>query len=101
LELLAEDLLSIASPNILTYHPNTAITALHGVKDKIDYHSISIDNRPPYVYFEEAFPAVVSQNLTEEKIWLIHEQATQRWGMKRNSAPMPEVILRENSEAGD
>lgn len=92
-ELLSEDLLSIASPNILTYHPNTAITALHEMKDKIDYHSVNIDNRPPYVYFEEAFPAVVSRNLTEEQIWLIHEQATQRWGMKRNSNPMPDVYL--------
>lgn len=100
-ELLVEDLLSIASPNILTYHPNTAITAQHGMKDKIDYHSIGIENRPPYVYFEEAFPAVVSRNLTEEQIWLVHEQATQRWGMKRNSNPMPEVFLRENSESSD
>jgi radical SAM superfamily enzyme YgiQ (UPF0313 family) len=64
-ELLAEDLLSIASPNILTYHPNTEITALHEMKDKIDYHSIGIENRPPYVYFEEAFPEVVSRNLAE------------------------------------
>jgi len=100
-ELLAEDLISIASPNILTYHPNTAITALHEMKEKIDYHSMNIENRPPYVYFEEAFPAVVSRNLTEEQIWLIHEQATQRWGMKRNSAPMPEVILRESSDLKD
>jgi radical SAM superfamily enzyme YgiQ (UPF0313 family) len=99
-ELLAEDMLSIASPNILTYHPNTAITALHEMKDKIDYHSIGIENRPPYVYFEEAFPAVVSRNLTEEQIWLIHKEATQRWGMKRNSNPMPEVILREDTEVG-
>ncbi len=99
-ELLVEDLLSIASPNILTYHPNTAITTLHGMKDKIDYHSIGIENRPPYVYFEEAFPAVVTRNLTEEQIWLIHEQATQRWGVKRNSNPMPEVILRDESNSG-
>jgi radical SAM superfamily enzyme YgiQ (UPF0313 family) len=94
-ELLMEDILSIASPNILTYHPNTAITALHEMKDKIDYHSIGIENRPPYVYFEEAFPAVVSRNLSEEQIWFIHEQATRRWGVKRNLNPMPEVILRE------
>ncbi len=100
-ELLVEDLLSIASPNILTYHPNTAITALHKMKDKLDYHSTNIDNRPPYVYFEEAFPAVVSRNLSEEQIWHIHQQATQRWGMKRNSNPMPEVILREESAGGN
>jgi radical SAM superfamily enzyme YgiQ (UPF0313 family) len=95
-ELLAEDLLSIASPNILTYHPNTEITALHAMKEKLDYHSLGLENRPPYLYFEEAFPSVVSRNLTEEQVWLIHEQATQRWGMKRNTNPMPELILRED-----
>ena len=92
-ELLAEDLLSIASPNILTYHPNTEITAKHGMKDKIDYHSLDLENRPPYVYFEEAFPAVVSKNLTEEQVWFIHEQTRERWGTKRNTNPMPEVFL--------
>jgi hypothetical protein len=54
-----------------------------------------------YVYFEEAFPAVVSRNLTEEQIWFIHEQAAQRWGLKRFSSPMPEVFLQENSDVGD
>lgn len=100
-ELLAEDLLSIASPNILTYHPNTEITALHGMKDKLDYHSTATENRPPYVYFEEAFSSVVSKNLTEDQIWLIHEQTQQRWGTKRNTNPMPDVVLRGDLEAGD
>jgi radical SAM superfamily enzyme YgiQ (UPF0313 family) len=95
-ELLAEDLLSIASPNILTYHPKTAITALHEMKDKLDYHSIGLENGPPYVYFEEAFPAVVSKNLSEDQIWLIHEQSKQKWGVKRNTNPMPEVALGES-----
>jgi radical SAM superfamily enzyme YgiQ (UPF0313 family) len=98
-ELLAEDLLSIASPNILTYHPNTAITALHKMKDKLDYHSIDLENGPPYVYFEEAFPSVVSKNLSEEQIWFIHEQSRQKWGTKRNTNPMPEVYLNKPSEA--
>jgi hypothetical protein len=62
-ELLAEDLISIASPNILTYHPNTAITALHEMKARLDYHSMGLENRPPYVYFEEAFPAVVCERI--------------------------------------
>jgi radical SAM superfamily enzyme YgiQ (UPF0313 family) len=97
-ELLAEDILSIASPNILTYHPNTEITALHKMKYRMDYHSIAVENRPPYVYFEEAFPAVVSKNLTEDQIWFIHEQTRLRWGIKRNSNPMPDVILRPSSE---
>lgn len=92
-ELVAEDLVMIASPNILTYHPNTEITRLHEMQDKLDYHNPNIDNRPPYVYFEEAFPAVVSRNLTEEDIWYIHQQTGERWGKKRNTNPMPDVIL--------
>lgn len=93
-ELVAEDLLYVASPNILTYHPNTAITHQHQMDGKLDYHSTNLDNRPPYIYFEEAFPAVVSKNLTEEHIWTIHQQTKERWGKKRNSNPMPEVIFR-------
>jgi radical SAM superfamily enzyme YgiQ (UPF0313 family) len=96
-ELLAEDLLFIASPNILTYHPNTEITHLHNMEDKLDYISPNIDNRPPYVFFEEAFPAVVSKNLSEQDIWYIHEQTKQRWGTKRNSNPMPPVHLRDDA----
>jgi radical SAM superfamily enzyme YgiQ (UPF0313 family) len=96
-ELLAEDLLSIASPNILTYHPNTEITHLHHMEDKLDYVSPNIDNRPPYVFFEEAFPAVISKNLSEQDIWYIHEQTKLRWGTKRNSNPMPSVLLRDDA----
>lgn len=100
-ELVAEDLLYVASPNILTYHPNTAITHQHQMDDKLDYHSTNLDNRPPYVYFEEAFPAVVSKNLTEEQIWFIHRQTQERWGKKRNSNPMQEVIFRSVSTEQD
>ena len=92
-ELLAEDLLSIASPNILTYHPNTEITHLHQMEEKLDYHSANMDNRPPYSYFEEAFPAVVSKYLTEETIWKIHKQTRELWGKKRNLNPMPRTEL--------
>lgn len=96
-EMLAEDLLMIASPNILTYHPNTEITHLHEMEHKLDYISPNIDNRPPYVFFEEAFPAVVSKNLSEQDIWYIHEQTKMRWGTKRNTNPMLPVTLREES----
>jgi len=92
-ELLAEDLITIASPNILTYHPNTEITHLHKKEWELDYHSPNIDNRPPYTYFEEAFPAVVSKNLSEEQIWHIHEQTHERWGKKRNLNPMAPTTL--------
>jgi len=92
-ELLAEDLIMIASPNILTYHPNTEITHLHQKERELDYHSPNIENRPPYTYFEEAFPAVVSKNLSEEQIWHIHEQTRARWGVKRNLNPMAPTNL--------
>jgi radical SAM superfamily enzyme YgiQ (UPF0313 family) len=92
-ELLAEDLITIASPNILTYHPSTEITRLHQKGKELDYHSANIDNRPPYTYFEEAFPAVVSKNLSEEQIWHIHEQTRERWGVKRNLNPMAPTAL--------
>ena len=92
-ELLAEDLLTIASPNILTYHPNTEITRLHQKEKELDYHSPNIANRPPYTYFEEAFPAVVSKNLSEEQIWHIHEQTQARWGKKRNLNLMAPISL--------
>lgn len=92
-ELLAEDLITIASPNILTYHPSTEITHLHEKGGELDYHSANIDNRPPYTYFEEAFPAVVSKYLSEEQIWHIHEQTRKRWGQKRNLNPMAPTTL--------
>lgn len=92
-ELLAEDLITIASPNILTYHPSTEITRLHKKEKELDYHSSNLENRPPYTYFEEAFPAVVSKNLSEEQIWHIHEQTRERWGKKRNLNPMAPTTL--------
>ncbi len=92
-ELLAEDLISIASPNILTYHPSTEITRLHKKEKELDYHSPNLENRPPYIYFEEAFPAVVSKNLSEDQIWHIHEQTRARWGKKRNLNPMAPTNL--------
>ncbi|RCH64198.1 radical SAM protein [Streptomyces sp. SDr-06] len=82
--LIDDDLLIMASPNILTYHPGTAITAAHG-QDRLDYHSRK-DNRPPYTYFEEAYPEVVSKLLDEDDIWYIHEASEKRWGSTRNSA---------------
>jgi radical SAM superfamily enzyme YgiQ (UPF0313 family) len=91
--LLAEDLIAIASPNILTYHPSTEITRLHQKENELDYHSRNLNNRPPYTYFEEAFPAVVSKNLSEEQIWHIHEQTRERWGEKRNLNPMAPTTL--------
>ena len=71
------------------------------MEDKLDYSSPNIDNRPPYVFFEEAFPAVVSKNLSEEDVWYIHEQTKLRWGTKRNSNPMPPVALRDENWHSD
>ncbi|MEZ5673222.1 MAG: hypothetical protein R3E08_12935 [Thiotrichaceae bacterium] len=58
------------------------------MRDKIDYHSLDIDAHPPYTYFEEAFPGVVSKELTEEDIWYIHQQTKIRWLEARNHNPM-------------
>jgi hypothetical protein len=73
----------LASPNILTYHPATAITRQHGKEEQLDYHSLNLPRRPPYSYFEEAFPGVVSNALCEDDIWYIHRRARQRWGKVR------------------
>jgi hypothetical protein len=83
--LIDDDLLTLASPNILTYHPATAITRMHGVTDELDYHSPTVANRPPYIYFEEAFPGVVSRTLSEDDIWYIHRSTAVRWGVQRNA----------------
>ncbi|MFF1351332.1 B12-binding domain-containing radical SAM protein [Streptomyces sp. NPDC058322] len=85
-QLVDDGLVMLASPNILTYHPATRITKSHGMREKLDYHSPDIDNRPPYIYFEEAFPGVVSRRLSEDDIWFIHEATAKRWGAIRNSA---------------
>jgi radical SAM superfamily enzyme YgiQ (UPF0313 family) len=89
--LIDADLIYMASPNLLTYHPNTEIARLHGRQDTLDYHSANFDTRPPYTFFEEAFPEVVSITLTEEDIWLIHQETKRRWGKKRLGAA--EAIL--------
>jgi len=79
-QLIDENLLYLASPNILTYHPATAITHQHGKDTQLDYHSLESPNRHPYIYFEEAFPGVVSKELSEEDIWYIHRRTRERWG---------------------
>ncbi|MEU9125506.1 B12-binding domain-containing radical SAM protein [Streptomyces sp. NPDC048506] len=95
-ELVDSDLIMLASPNILTYHPATKITRAHGMHDKLDYHSPDVDNRPPYIFFEEAFPGVVSRRLTEDDIWFIHAETAKRWGAIRNSAE-PDVRAMEQA----
>ncbi|MCX5415771.1 radical SAM protein [Streptomyces sp. NBC_00059] len=88
--LIDDGLIDLASPNILTYHPATPVTQAHGMADKLDYHSPRIDNREPYIYFEEAFPGVVSVLLSEDDIWHIHRETERRWGGARNdAAPVP------------
>lgn len=84
--LLDDGLLELASPNILTYHPAAEITARHGMRDRIDYHSADAVNHPPYTFFEEAYPGVVSRLLTEDDVWYIHERTRDRWGTGRNGA---------------
>jgi hypothetical protein len=83
--LVDEGLLDIVSPNILTYHPEAAITRGHRMEDRLDYHTQGVRNRAPYTFFEEAYPDVVSRLLTEDDIWHIHERAGERWGRYRNA----------------
>ena len=77
--LLSSGLLCIASPNILTYHPATSITSRHQMQDRLDYHSLGADVKPPYSYFEEAFSPVVSKELSEEDVWYIYRQTRLHW----------------------
>lgn len=86
-DLIVRGLLLIASPNVCSYRPGTAITQLHGVEDELDFFSAE-PSRPPYVYFEEAFPGLVSRTLSESDIWMIHTECSRRWGAIRNANPM-------------
>lgn len=81
--LIEHHLIEMASPNILTYHPNTEITRLHNKHNSLDYHSPNLETYPPYTFFEEAFPGVVSIALNEDDIWYIHYETQKRWGKKR------------------
>lgn len=82
--LIDEGHLMLASPNILTYHPGTEITRQHGMEDLLDYASPGVEVPPPYSFFEEAYPGVVSRLLTEDHIWRIHRESRARWGHVRN-----------------
>jgi hypothetical protein len=83
--LIDDGLLMLASPNILTYHPATPLTRTHAMADHLDYHSLDLGSKPPYSYFEEAFPGVVSCLLSEQDVWHIHRSAARRWGGIRNT----------------
>ncbi|RPF35115.1 radical SAM protein [Streptomyces sp. TLI_185] len=82
--LIDDGYLMLASPNILTYHPGTEITRRHGMEDQLDYGSQGVEVPPPYSFFEEAYPGVVSRLLTEDHIWRIHRESRVRWGQVRN-----------------
>jgi radical SAM superfamily enzyme YgiQ (UPF0313 family) len=92
-DLIRAGLVDIASPSILTYHPGTALTRMHEMEDRLDYHSLDVENREPYIFFEEAYPGVVSVCLTEEDITYIHNQAELKWGAARNAAQMSRAVI--------
>jgi len=91
--LLEDGLLWIVSPNLMTYHPGTAITREHGTEDRLRLKNATLGEfiREPYSYFEEAFPGMVSRELNEELILLIHNETKKRWGTGRNMNPMKKV----------
>ena len=87
--LMAEGLLTVSSPNILTYHPGTPITRAHGREEGLDYHSLGGVPRPPYVYFEEAFPEVVTSVLSEDDVRYIRTRTLARWTQKLQPRILP------------
>lgn len=93
--LLSDGLLSIASPNLMTYHPGTAITNEHNAEERLTLRYSHLGNfvRPPYAFFEEAFPGLVSRELHEDLVWHIHQETQKRWGLKRNSDVMPPIFI--------
>ena len=96
-KLLSQGLLCIVSPNLMTYHPGTEITRRHGRENRLKFSNAELGEfiRPPYSYFEEAFPGMVSRELTEELIWYIHNQTQARWKSKRNMNAMEAPMLED------
>lgn len=94
-EFLEKGLLSIVSPNLMTYHPGTEITSRHGRENRLGLEHAKLGDfvREPYSFFEEAFPGMVSRELSEEMIWHIHCETLRRWGKGRNKGVMPEVRI--------
>ena len=45
------------------------------------------------LYFEEAFPGVISIRLSEDDLWYIHEQTTVRWGVVRHGNDTTEELV--------
>ncbi|MEV6690306.1 radical SAM protein [Micromonospora sp. NPDC051196] len=85
-ELVDESLIMLASPNILTYHPGTAIAQEHG-QHELDYHG-PMQSKSPYTFFEEAYEGVTTRLLSTDDIWRIHLATQKRWGRIRNSADL-------------
>jgi radical SAM superfamily enzyme YgiQ (UPF0313 family) len=79
--LVQADLLSVVSPNIATYHPGARLTVEHGMQERLDYVTLDplTESRPPYCYFEEAHPGVISRLLSEEDVWYIYCESNARW----------------------
>lgn len=83
-QLIDAGLIDVASPNVLTYHPGTRITDQHRMQDRLDYHSPWIDSRPPYSYFEEAYPSTISTLLQEDDVWRLYRATRNRWTQPRS-----------------
>ncbi|MFI9643406.1 B12-binding domain-containing radical SAM protein [Micromonospora sp. NPDC051925] len=96
-QLIDESFIAIASPNILTYHPGTAIARQHGQTD-LDYHS-PMRSKPPFTFFEEAYEGVSTKLLTVDDIWRIHLETEKRWGITRNESELRTYPERTESAA--
>lgn len=67
----------MASPNVATYHPGTALTYLHD-KARLKYYQPSV-MRYPYALFEEANPDYSTILLSEKQLWRISERVYAEW----------------------
>ncbi|MDH3204708.1 MAG: radical SAM protein, partial [Nitrosopumilus sp.] len=80
-----QNLIYIASPNIVTYHPNTELSIIDGVAGSLNYFKLPNKVSPPYSFFEEAFSEWVPKRITEQMIWQIHNKTNSLWKEGRNN----------------
>jgi hypothetical protein len=82
----------------MTYHPGTTLTNEHNAEERLTLRYSHLGNfvRPPYAFFEEAFPGLVSRELHEDLVWHIHQETQKRWGLKRNSDVMAPMLVPED-----
>lgn len=74
--------LDLISPNVVTYHPNTQLTKLDWMQDKIDYIQ-NYEMVEPYCFFEEASPWKISTRINETLMFYMKEQCDKLWALNK------------------